>query len=241
MSVPKAAIRKSTKAATPRGSGKKKPFTAKQAAAREQSSMRRKLATRRKLLAAARRLFVQHGYHVTRPQDIAKEAGLGYGTFYDNFEDKLDCYIAFVKDANHEMLRVLEWRWPEADPEEPADFLLLMVETFMEYASINPGVLSAALADIGLLSGDKTQGILKHERLINYLKKWQQAGKISPDFDLELFAYLISGIIRLGDSLVSRDPGNYHKVAKGLTRFIVHAIDAADNVDMNVKRARSRK
>lgn len=239
--MPKAASGKSNASKKPVVAGKKKPFTAKQISAREQSSIRRKLATRRKLLAAARKLFVERGYHVTRPQDIAKEAGFGYGTFYDNFEDKLDCYIAFVKDANNEMLRVLEWHWPEGEIEQPAEFLLLMVELFMEYASINPGVLSAVLTDIGLLSGDKNQGIIKHDYLINFLKKWQKRGKISHDFDLELFAYLITGIIRLGDSLVSRDPASHKKVAKGLTRFIVHAIDAADTVEVSGKRVQSRR
>lgn len=235
------AISRKGKASKKPGGAKKATFTSKQIVAREESSLRRKLATRRKLLAAARKLFVERGYHITRPQDIAKEAGVGYGTFYDNFDDKLDCYIAFIRDANHEMLKVLEWRWPLVEPEEPADFLFLMMDAFLEYASINPGVLSAVLTDIGLLSGDKTRGIHGYEYLVDYLRKWQKRGKISADFDFGLFAYLISGIVRLGDSLVSRDPSSHQKIARGLTRFIVHAIDAADTTEASTKRHRTRQ
>jgi AcrR family transcriptional regulator len=36
----------------------------------------RRDATRERLLGAARELFVSRGYHTTRPQDIARMAGL---------------------------------------------------------------------------------------------------------------------------------------------------------------------
>jgi len=47
-----------------------------------------------RLKLAARRLFVEHGYHDTKPQDIACEAGLGHGTFYLHFPDKRACFLA---------------------------------------------------------------------------------------------------------------------------------------------------
>ena len=34
-----------------------------------------------RLKVSARKLFVERGYHATRPQDIARDAGLGHGTF----------------------------------------------------------------------------------------------------------------------------------------------------------------
>src|SRR6266567_7926207 len=56
-----------------------------------------------RLKVSARKLFVERGYHATRPQDIAREAGLGHGTFYLHFPDKRACFLAFVDDARVEL------------------------------------------------------------------------------------------------------------------------------------------
>src|SRR5262245_43854946 len=51
-------------------------------------SSRRKPESLARLKAAARKLFIERGYDATRPQDIAKAAGLGHGTFYLHYPDK---------------------------------------------------------------------------------------------------------------------------------------------------------
>src|ERR1700751_3715083 len=69
----------------------------------ESPSVRRKPESLPKIKKAARKLFVERGYHATRPQDIAREAGLGHGTFYLHFPDKRACFLAFVEDARQEL------------------------------------------------------------------------------------------------------------------------------------------
>jgi len=56
----------------------------------------RRAHTRRQLLAAARALFVKHGYDAARPQDIARHAGVATGTFYLHFDDKREAFLAFT-------------------------------------------------------------------------------------------------------------------------------------------------
>jgi AcrR family transcriptional regulator len=60
---------------------------------------RRKPESLVRLRQAARKLFVERGYDATRPQDIAREAGLGHGTFYLHYPDKRACFLAFIEDA----------------------------------------------------------------------------------------------------------------------------------------------
>src|SRR5579871_1845751 len=64
---------------------------------------RRKAESLPRIKTAARKLFVERGYHATRPQDIAREAGLGHGTFYLYYPDKRACFLAFVDDARREL------------------------------------------------------------------------------------------------------------------------------------------
>src|ERR1700743_1673287 len=71
---------------------------------------RRKPESLAKLKRAARKLFVERGYHATRPQDIAREAGLGHGTFYLHYPDKRACFLAFVDDAREELDEYLRER-----------------------------------------------------------------------------------------------------------------------------------
>ena len=55
-----------------------------------------------RLKVSARKLFVERGYHATRPQDIARDAGLGHGTFDLHYTDKRACFLAFVEDARQQ-------------------------------------------------------------------------------------------------------------------------------------------
>src|SRR6478736_4535651 len=64
---------------------------------------RRKPESFVRLKQAARKLFVERGYDATRPQDIAREAGLGHGTFYLHYADKRACFLSFVEDARREL------------------------------------------------------------------------------------------------------------------------------------------
>src|SRR5882724_5978510 len=66
-------------------------------------AVRRKPESLVRLKQAARKLFVERGYDATRPQDIAREAGLGHGTFYLHYPDKRACFLSFVDDARIEL------------------------------------------------------------------------------------------------------------------------------------------
>ena len=58
---------------------------------------RRKPESLVRLKLAARKLFVERGYDATRPQDIAREAGLGHGTFYLHYPDKRACFFSLSR------------------------------------------------------------------------------------------------------------------------------------------------
>ncbi|MGF1662971.1 MAG: TetR/AcrR family transcriptional regulator [Kineosporiaceae bacterium] len=62
---------------------------------------------RQQLLAAARRVFVEKGYHATAMGDIAERAGVSKPVLYQHFEGKLDLYLALLEEQLAEMVRVV--------------------------------------------------------------------------------------------------------------------------------------
>jgi AcrR family transcriptional regulator len=62
---------------------------------------------RQQLLAAARRVFVEKGYHATAMGDIAERAGVSKPVLYQHFEGKLDLYLALLDEQLAEMVLVV--------------------------------------------------------------------------------------------------------------------------------------
>ena len=57
-----------------------------------------------KLRDAARASFLSEGFHKTRPQDIARIAGVATGTFYLHFVDKKAAFLDFAEQAQEELI-----------------------------------------------------------------------------------------------------------------------------------------
>lgn len=59
------------------------------------------LATQRRaeIIMAAGKLFAEKGYHSTNISDIAAELGIGHGTFYRYFQNKLDIFANVISEV----------------------------------------------------------------------------------------------------------------------------------------------
>ena len=66
--------------------------------------------TREKILRAAERLFGEKGLHSVNSKEIAAEAGVAVGTFYNYFPDKQDLFLEVFERHSMEVSRVLDGR-----------------------------------------------------------------------------------------------------------------------------------
>lgn len=159
------------------------------------SAARRKQESRRKLLRAARKLFVERGFHQTRPQDISKLAGVGHGTFYLHFADKLDCFLAFATEAVDELDAMIADRvGVEADLEI---VIAKVIRAITDYASANPGVLAAAMTDVAFLVPQESSAQLPAERWTGQWARaidfWKERGIADPNIDSRMAGGVILG------------------------------------------------
>lgn len=197
----------------------------------EDRRTRRRAETRVRLLAASRTLFVERGYHATRPQDIARIADVATGTFYTHFADKREAFLAFVSQAGEELMPQLA---EQSTPEDFNERLTNSLQALLAYNDSNPGVLAAAFSDPAMI--DRESRPIKGMReglaqsLALGLERGKKEGNLRADFDPDLIAHAIVGLIHqalvyAGSTSIDRD-----SLINQVTRFCELALVASDEM-----------
>ena len=191
----------------------------------EQNGRRRPDSLAR-LKQAARTLFVERGYDATRPQDIAREAGLGHGTFYLHYPDKRACFLAFVDEARRELGEQVRGRlMPGAGLEERIAAVLGAV---CDYADRHPGVLRAAMTDGRVIDaeGVETQSLLMAWGLdwAETLRGAASDGSTSDRLNPDIIGQAIAGALYQAGQDRSRSGRSREELVNTLTIFLVRAL-----------------
>ncbi|HYM32856.1 MAG TPA: TetR/AcrR family transcriptional regulator [Candidatus Cybelea sp.] len=187
---------------------------------------RRKAKSRQRLMAAARRLFVERGYHATRSQDIARAADVGHGTFYLHFADKRECFRAFTAEASAGMAAFVRERLHGNEGVEAQ--IRALLSAVLEFADRNPGLLKAAMTDVSFIDAGESEARPRGEMLIDrwaadwaaQIRHGAAAGAIRADYDPDIVGHAIIGLLRGG----LQCGGERSRIVDNLTRFLTNAL-----------------
>jgi AcrR family transcriptional regulator len=80
-----------------------------------------KAQTRADLLGAARRVFVERGFHAATLDDIAEAAGYTKGAVYSNFRGKDDLFLALLEDHYERRVETYRELMLELDLDDPEE------------------------------------------------------------------------------------------------------------------------
>ncbi|MFO7558260.1 MAG: TetR/AcrR family transcriptional regulator [Desulfobacterales bacterium] len=163
-----------------------------------------KKAKAQAISSVALTVFRKRGYPGTRMSDIAEAAGIGKGTLYEYFKDKVDI-LRFEFDRYFEQFSA---SLLAAIPENtgPTEKLLSLIDFTLQYTiewedhcAVYMDYFSSARTDQdGDFSIACMYGQMK-EILMNLIHEGQEAGEIDPSFDAaavsELFVSIYDGII----------------------------------------------
>lgn len=192
----------------------------------EERSARRKPESLAKIRKAARKLFVERGYHATRPQDIAREAGLGHGTFYLHFPDKRACFLAFVEDARTELDSYVQVRLPREATLEA--LIASTLNAIYDYSESHPGVLGAAMTDEAVIDAEGVQAIPLLQRWgadwAESVRNVAHSGRPDDGYDIQVVGQAIVGAIHQAASEGFHSGRNRETVIKTLTQFLARAL-----------------
>lgn len=187
---------------------------------------RRKPESLTRLKQAARKLFVERGYDATRPQDIARAAGLGHGTFYLHYADKRACFLAFVEDARAELdVHLRSHRHPGQTLEER---IAATLEAICEYADSHPGVLRAAMTDEAVIDAEGAEArpltMVWGAEWAELIRKAAGDGVACSSYDAEIIGHAIVGALHHTCHEVQRSGRSRAVLIENLTRFLIRAL-----------------
>lgn len=184
---------------------------------------RRKPESLVRLRQAARKLFVERGYDATRPQDIAREAGLGHGTFYLHYPDKRACFLAFVEEARQELDRHVQMRrQPGASLEQ---HIAATLAALYEFADNHPGVIRAAMTDGRVIDADGAQTL---PLLMRWGAEWAEMVRETAKGhgNVEIIGQAIAGALHQAGWESHRSGRSREELVKNLTAFVTRALKA---------------
>jgi len=187
---------------------------------------RRKPESLARLKLAARKLFVERGYDATRPQDIAREAGLGHGTFYLHYPDKRACFLSFVEDARQELDAHLRTRrQPGATLEQR---IATMLNGMYDYSDRHPGLLRAALTDECVIDAEGAQArplvMQWGDEWAEMIREAVREGKASTSYNVEIVGQAIVGALHQTGREAQRSGRCRDELVKNLTSFLTKAL-----------------
>lgn len=186
-------------------------------------SGRRKPESLVRLRQAARKLFVERGYDATRPQDIAREAGLGHGTFYLHYPDKRACFLAFVEDARQELDRHVQMR--RAVGANLEQNIASTLSAIYEYADSHPGVMRAAMTDGRVIDAE---GAAVQPLLVKWGAEWADMVRETTNAhgNAEIIGQAIAGALHQASWESHRSGRSREELVKNLTAFLTRALRA---------------
>jgi AcrR family transcriptional regulator len=187
---------------------------------------RRKPESLARLKVAARKLFVERGYDATRPQDIARTAGLGHGTFYLHYPDKRACFLAFIEDARQELDAHLQSRRVAGASLTQA--ITSTLTAIYEYSDSHPGVMRAAMADERMIDAE---GAEAPSLLAQWGEDWAQmvrglikSGSACSSYDADIVGQAIAGALHQASRESHRSARSRDALVKNLTAFLCRAL-----------------
>nr|WP_218878669.1 TetR/AcrR family transcriptional regulator [Pseudomonas flavescens] len=191
---------------------------------------RQKELRRNAIAQAAVTLFQRQGFRETTIEQIASVAGVSAPTVFKYFGSKQEIILEMLKEADRRAMLDLRKRMRDFD--DPVDTLCHLESLLVGYAlDVLPAALWKELLPLVLVGGDS--GLPAAYRNMNsglqaeiatVLRDLQAAGKLRPDLDVTLAAFLLNDyshlqLLRLTSS-EQMDMAAHAETVRSTTRLI---------------------
>lgn len=189
-------------------------------------------AVRDHILDAAHRVIARDGLAAASTRAIAEEAGLGVGTLYNYFDDRLQLLAGAILRRTEVLSRPLSHLPSMAGSGEVASNLRISAERIEEVLDDLVPLVAAAFANVDLLDALRHEtsqghdtGPFRIDPIERYLNAERELGRIAADADCRSAASLVMSLCH--DSAFGRffhGQGARRKSITGELDLIAHAV-----------------
>ncbi|HEX5571332.1 MAG TPA: TetR/AcrR family transcriptional regulator [Ktedonobacterales bacterium] len=148
---------------------------------------------RQRIYDAALTLFRRDGVTGATIREIAREAGVGVGTFFNYFESKEDVLAALGRQRYERMTALLAEPAMEAlsARERIERIMRALIEGMEEEPRLTRAVMRAALASPTLFHGERARFVALADLFAEILRAGQARGEVAADCDAEVASHLL--------------------------------------------------
>jgi hypothetical protein len=150
--------------------------------------------------SAARKLFALKGFKDTNVSEIAKEAGIGVGTFYNHYSSKEELFLKVFIDENLNLKRSM---FEGANPED--DLVTLSSKMMKQYIDVmnsnrilgewyNRELFSKLERYYYQQNGIQSINDFMYGNIAIMIKKWKSEGNLRTDIDDGLILAILSSV-----------------------------------------------
>jgi AcrR family transcriptional regulator len=149
--------------------------------------------TRDRLVEGGRELFAQRGLHHVTSHDIASQAGVATGTFYNHFKDKHELFKEVARQSISELMQIIDRLQDSSD-----DFRVVVrnqVEALADFAIAHRDLI------LILFSGDHGSSSVESDligalaqRIADDRRRTIQAGLMPAEIDPDVYAQALVGM-----------------------------------------------
>ena len=129
------------------------------------------------LLEGAARLFARQGLGATNSNEIAREAGVGVGSFYRHFRDKTDLFESLQREMTHALRD--RTRNATAEAKSLESQVRALVEAGVELAEERP----EAFRVLASIAGPRSSVRLSRRPVEKRLAELRAGGRLDPSID----------------------------------------------------------
>lgn len=145
-------------------------------------------------------------------------AGVANGTFYLHFSDKQQAFLDFAKQAQDELLGLMEQRL--ANVSSSRDRWRGIFGALIDFGADHPGLLPAAFLDPVFVAPGDDKAWQMYDRMGHLLSLALAKESASEEYDFELISHGICGLLRHAMIYAGRREVSREELIENMSTFI---------------------